>query len=444
MREKDQIASPQRRIGRLIPPGPPERYSRNQDLLSWMGHNFDRYGDIFKASIYDTSAYFIRAPDYAHHILRKNWQTYKKGLAIKRIAMLLGNGLMVSEGEFWKSQRRMIQPAFHRDAVQALSSAIEAANVALLKKWEDAARAGAAVNVNRHISDLVLGVLLKAIFGNDFEEIVPHSKILSEESQRNLAFARAFRPLGKVISKVIEERQKNNRNDPDMLAVLMDARHPVNGRPMTNNQLVNEVMTLIVAGHETTASTMSLIWFLLSQNPEVEHRLFDEVDGLSREDSQNANQRREFPYALQVIEEALRLYPPGWLMTRMALKDDWLGEYFVPAGTEIYISPYFMQRHPDFWDAPDEFKPERFASNYATRSRLPLIPFSEGPRNCIGEFLARLEIQIHLVTIAKHLRLRYSKNALLELEAAVNLRNKYDFIMYPEIRERRVPPSGVL
>jgi len=409
-----------------------------------MGQNFNRYGDIFTASIYDTSAYFIRAPDYAQHILRKNWQNYKKGLAIKRIAMLLGNGLMVSEGEFWKSQRRMIQPAFHRDAVRALSSAIEAANVALLRKWEDAARAGTAVNVNRHISDLVLGILLKSIFGNDFEEIVPHSEILSEEWERNLAFAHAFRPLGNVILKVIEERQKNNRNYSDMLAVLMEARHPRDGRPMPNRQLVNEVMTLIVAGHETTASTISLIWFLLSQNPDVEHRLFDEVDGLRSEDFQDANQRREFPYTRQVIEEALRLYPPGWLMTRKALKDDSLGDYFVPAGTEIYISPYFIQRHPDFWEAADEFKPERFACNWATRSELAMLPFSAGPRNCIGEFLARLEIQIHLVTIAKHLRLRYSKNALLDLEAGVNLRNKYDFIMNPEIRERRVPPTGVL
>jgi cytochrome P450 len=431
-------------IGRLIPPGPSERYRRDQDLLSWMGQNFNRYGDIFKASIYDTSAYFIRAPDYAQHILGKNWQNYKKGLAIKRIAMLLGNGLMVSEGEFWKSQRRMIQPAFHRDAVRALSSATEAANVALLRKWEDAARAGTAVNVNRHISDLVLGILLNAIFGNDCEEIVPHSEILSEEWERNLAFAHAFRPLGKVILKVIEERQKNNRNYSDMLAVLMEARHPRDGRPMPNHQLVNEVMTLIVAGHETTASTISLIWFLLSQNPDVERRLFDEVDGLRSEDFQDANQRREFPYSRQVIEEALRLYPPGWLMTRKALKDDSLGDYFVPAGTEIYISPYFIQRHPDFWEAADEFKPERFASNCAARSELAMLPFSAGPRNCIGEFLARLEIQIHLVTIAKHLRLRYSKNALLDLEAGVNLRNKYDFIMNPEIRERRIPPSGVL
>ena len=431
-------------IGRLIPPGPSERYCRDQDLLSWMRLNFNRYGDIFKASIYDTGAYFIRAPDYAQYILRKNWQNYKKGLAIKRIAMLLGNGLMVSEGEFWKGQRRMIQPAFHRDAVRALSSAIEAANVALLKKWEDAARAGTSVNVNRHISDLVLGVLLRAIFGNDFEEVVPHSEILSEESKRDLAFAHAFRPLGKVILKVIDERRKNNRNYSDILAVLMEARHPKDGQPMPNNQLVNEVMTLIVAGHETTASTMSLIWFLLSQNPEVEHRLFDEADGLRCEDFQNANQRPEFPYALQVIEEALRLYPPGWLMTRKALKDDWLGEYFVPAGTEIYISPYFIQRHPDLWEAPDEFKPERFASNCATRSELTILPFSAGPRNCIGEFFARLEIQIHLITIAKRLRLRYSKNALLDLEAGVNLRNKYDFIMNPEIRERGTLPSGVL
>ncbi|SRR5579883_24282 len=418
---------------RLIPPGPSESYNAAEDILSWMSQNFDRYGDIFRALIYGTTIYAVRDPHHVQQILRKNWQNYKKGLAIKRIAMLLGNGLMVSEGEFWKNQRRMIQPAFHRDAVRALTAAIEAANVTLLRKWEDAARSRTAVNVTRDVSHMVLGVLLSAIFGSDFETVLPHFEILCDVSERDLAFARSFRPLRQIILKVIEGRRRNNQNSTDILAVLMDARSPRDGLPMSDDQLINEIMTLIVAGHETTASTISLLWFLLSQNPEVEHRIFCEINHLRKGDL--TAEQREFPYIRQVIEETLRLYPPGWLMTRKALKDDQLGDYFVPAGTEIYIAPFFIQRNPDLWEVPDQFKPERFDACSSTRPELAMLPFSAGPRNCIGEFFARTEIQIHLATIAKCLRLRCSGNASVDLEAGVNLRSKNDFIMNPEIRD---------
>jgi cytochrome P450 len=139
-------------------------------------------------------------------------------------------------------------------------------------------------------------------------------------------------------------------------------------------------------------------------------------------------------YTRQVIEETLRLYPAGWLMTRAALKNDRLGDYFVPAGTEIYISPYLIQRHPAFWEAPDRFDPDRFAPDQSrTRHPMTMIPFSAGPRKCIGESLARMEMQIHLTTIAKHLRLRCVGEQVIELEAGVNLRNKHDFIMVPEM-----------
>jgi cytochrome P450 len=422
--------------GKLIPPGPSKNYGAGQELLNWMDQNFNLYGDIFKASIYETSVYFIRAPGYAQHILRKNWQNYRKGLAINRIAMLLGKGLMVSEGEFWKSQRQMIQPAFHRDAVRALTSVMEAANVTLLKKWEDAAEARTAVNLSRDVSHMVLRVLLSAIFGTGFEKVLPHfEEILCEESERNLAFAQAFRRLRKVILNVVEERRKDNLNHTDILGVLMEARGPKDGLRMPNSQLANEIVTIIVAGHETTVGTINLIWFLLSQNPEVEHQLFCELNDFPNEERRSSDERREFPYTHQVIEEALRLYPPGWLMTRKALKDDVLGDYFVPAGTEIYIPPYFIQRHPDFWESPNHFKPDRFEPSRSTQPALTMLPFSAGPRNCIGEFFARSEIRIHLVTIAKRLRLRYSDNVLLDLEAGVNLRNKFDFIMEPEIRD---------
>src|SRR5271155_3354316 len=184
------------------PPVPAEKYDLAQDLLGWMQDQFDRFGDIFRASIYGTNAYVTREPRHAQHVLRENWQNYTKGQAIKRIGLLLGNGLMVSEGEFWKSQRQMIQPAFHDEAIGRLMKVITTANVALLKKWTHAAQEKENINITSDISHTILKVVLISIFGEDYELVAPNFNILSDESARNLQFAQTFRPLGKMVIEV--------------------------------------------------------------------------------------------------------------------------------------------------------------------------------------------------------------------------------------------------
>ncbi len=179
---------------------------------------------------------------------------------------------------------------------------------------------------------------------------------------------------------------------------------------------------------------MNWIWYLLSQHAEVENKLSWELDAMPG-GRHEIGDLSKFIYTRQVIEETLRLYPAGWLMTRMALKDDRLSDYLVPAGTEIYISPYLIQRHPAFWEAPDRFDPDRFGpAQSRNRHPMTMLPFSAGPRKCVGEMFARVEMQIHLMTIAKHLRFRCLSEQPIQLDAGVNLRNKHDFIMTPEIR----------
>ena len=256
-----------------IPPGPEEEYSTTQELLDWLGHQFKQFGDIYKASIYGTSVYVISDPQYAQHVLVENWQNYVKGQAIKRVALLLGNGLMVSEGEFWKSQRRMIQPAFHRKAIGALIKVMTTANSVLLKKWEEAARKRESVNVTHDVSHMVLEVVLVSIFGNDYEQVSSHFNLLSEKSARNMEFAGAFRSLGKIILQVADRRRKEHATFTDILGMLMETRDQHSGQAMPDRQLINEVMTLIVAGHETTASVLNWTWYLISQHPDVEEKL---------------------------------------------------------------------------------------------------------------------------------------------------------------------------
>jgi cytochrome P450 len=423
------------RLGGTIPHGPAEAYSATEDLLSWMHGHFRRYGNIYKAAIHGSSAYVVSAPEYAQHVLRTNWRNYKKGQDLKRVALLLGNGIMVSEGEFWKRQRRMIQPAFHDHAIGALTGVIAAANVALLEKWEQAALRRESVNVTRDVSLMALEVVLRAIFGPDYAQVAPHFNILSDESARDLQFAQTFRSLRTIVVDVAARRRSDNVVRADILGMLMQARDRDSGEAMPEHQLVNEVMTLIVAGHETTASTLNWAWYLVSQHPEAEEKLSGELARLQASEAPSLDDLPKFTYTRNVIDEALRMYPAGWLMSRRALKDDRLGDYFVPAGTQIYICAYLIQRHPDHWVAPDRFDPDRFDPEHARdRHPLAMLAFSAGPRNCIGEYLSRLEMQIHLMTIAKRLRLRYAGETPPALDAGVNLRSKHDFVMIPEIR----------
>jgi cytochrome P450 len=366
-------------------------------------------------------------------VLVENWQNYVKGRIIERVGLLLGNGLMVSEGELWKQQRRMIQPAFNHESIMTLIKLIVAVNSRLLGKWRLAAQRNESVNVTHDVSGMALEVVLRFIFGEDYEGVNSHFEILSLEQTRDMAFARSFRALGKVILQVIDRRRKDFARPTDALGIMMQACDPQSGQLMQDRQLIDEILTLIVAGHETTASTLNWTWYLISQHPEVEEKLANELDTLTT--SSEFEDLPRFLYTRQVIEEAMRLYPAGWSMSRKALGDDRLGEYFVPAGTEVYVPPYFIQRHPDLWEEPDRFNPDRFRpENSKHRHRLATIPFSAGPRNCIGTHFARIEMQIHIMTIARSLRLEYVPSRPVELDAGVNLRSKYDFIMSPKAK----------
>lgn len=418
---------------RRTPPGPTDAYNSTEELLPWLYTHFLRYGDIYQAVVYGTPVYVVSSPEYAGHVLLRNWENYVKGQAIKRIALLLGNGLMVSKGDFWKRQRRMIQPAFSRKSIDALSDMIQQVNSALLQRWQTAATESRCVNVTRDTSRMALEVVLRAIFGEDYFKVGPHFDLVTGESARDLEFAQAFTGLRRIVLEVAHDRRKRNEASTDILATLMSARDRDDGLGMSDAQLAREVMTLIVAGHETTASTLNWTWYLLAQHPEVADKLSEEVRRLAQETRPGPEDMPKFIYTRRVLEEALRLYPPGWLMTRRALHDDRLGEYFVPAGTEIYVSPYLIQRNPMLWENPGRFDPDRFGPEQGAEQRaLATVPFSSGPRNCIGEHLARLEMQIHLMIIAGRLRLRYAAKIPPAMIAGVNLLSAQEFVMTPE------------
>jgi len=421
---------------RRIPPGPAAKFDSAEDLFRWMNENFALYGDIYRASVFGSEVYVVSAPEHCERILRRNWRNYSRnGQVVKRIALLLGNGLIASNGEFWAGQRRMIQPAFLKDSIGGLVENMVKINSELLNKWKAAARLGEKINVTHDVSALVLKITLTAIFGADYDTVAPYFDILAGESARNFAFAVSFRPLGRIIVELAARRRRDGTTSNDLLTKLMQARDRDNGEPMPDGQLAKEVMTLIVAGHETTASLLNWIWYLLATHPESQERLAKLLASLPGDDSPAIDALLKYSYARQVIDEALRLYPPLWLMTRKALDDDRLGDFFVPAGTEIYISPYLIQRSPSLWPSPDRFDPDRMSpENVSKRHELAFCPFGAGPRNCVGELMARVEAQIHLMMFASQLRLRYKEEKAAEVTAGMNLLSQHDFIMTPESR----------
>jgi len=420
---------------RRIPPGPRDPYDPKANPLHWMAENFEQFGDIFKASIHGRDTYVVRHPKYVERVLLKNWSNYVKGQAIKRIAFLLGKGIMVSEGKFWKSQRRMIQPAFRQEVIAGLTGLIARTNQTLLTDWERAAQRGQVVDVTSDVSHMVMQFVLASIFGNDVDAGASAFEVLSVDPARDLEFIEKFRSLTSVVRDIMQRRRERGALGTDFLGMLMAARARETGLPMPDTQIVNEVMTLVVAGHETTASTINWTWYLLSQHPDVEQRLTAELERLPYQQKGTLEELDHFVYTRRILEEAMRLYPAGWLLTRRALNDDWLDDFFVPARTEIYIPIYFIQRHPDLWVEPDRFNPDRFTpENSVGRHPLAMLPFSVGPRNCIGEQLARTEMQMHLMMIAKRLRFQYNDAKTPELELGINLRSKNNFLMTPSLK----------
>jgi cytochrome P450 len=418
------------------PPGPTEQYASADDLFRWINEHFATYGDIYKASVFGSNVFVVSNPEYCERILRTNWRNYtRSGQVVKRIAFVLGNGLISSNGEFWASQRRMLQPAFTKTAISAFTGLITRINAELLAQWKQAVSRHEAVNVTQDISRLILKITLISIFGDDYPAIAPHCHILAEEASRNLEFAQTFRPVRKIVLDIVAQRRHAGTVATDFLGSLLHARDRDRGEPMPESQVAKEAMTLIVAGHETTAGLLNWIWFLLSRHPEAQASLSEEFDRLPWGDTLTMDMLPKYTYTRQVIEEALRLYPPLWLMTRRAIDDDRLGDFRVPAGTEIYISPYLIQRSPELWQAPDRFDPTRMRPDaVADRHELTMCPFGAGPRNCIGESFARVETQIHLMMFARELVLHYDDARPPEIVAGMNLNTKHDFIMRPALK----------
>jgi cytochrome P450 len=356
-------------------------------------------------------------------------------MGLDRVKILLGKGIMTSEGELWKRQRYMMQPFFHRRVITEFAQIIDSANEGLLARWDALAARGEPVNLTDEMSELTLDIVLRSIFGRDLPQLAPAFEVVTREQARNLQFAFKFRSLTKLVAALIERRRAGQEEHFDYVGMLMSARDKETGAAMSDRELIDEILTLVVAGHETTASGLNWAWYLISQHPDAEARLHAEIDATPQTVAPDLATMEALGYTQQIVNETLRLYPPGWLLSRRAIEPDVLAGCEIPAGVNLLLPLYLLHRHPRFWKNPDAFWPERFAPEHEEeRARFAYMPFAAGPRHCIGETFAVYEMLMHLYKVARRYRLTYVPDRPLELEAQINLRTRHPLHMRLERR----------
>lgn len=429
-----------------------------RDPLGTLSDFRQRYGDVAQINLGLLRMVLLCAPADVEHVLQKNHTGYDKNtFDWKMLKPVVGEGLLTSDGAKWLRQRRLMQPAFHRKRVAGFASMMTNCAASLGDRWETPAREEAVLDVHAEMTRLTLDIVTRALFGADVSshaaEVGRAFTTLNRAAMSSYfsilaafpsllrwtrpAAARAAFELDAIVSGVIEQRRRSGEKRDDLLDLLLAARDDETGAVMDDRQLRDEVLTLMIAGHETTAAALSWTWALVSRHPEVERELHRELDEVLGGRTPTIDDLESLPYTRNVIEESMRLYPPAWATSRNALHDDTVGGYRIRKGTIVFLSPYLTHRHPDFWEEPEEFRPQRFAPQAcASRPKFAYFPFGGGPRQCIGNTFAMTESILVIATLASRFALELEGGQMPEAEALITLRPRNGVRM--RVRRRSV------
>jgi cytochrome P450 len=406
------------------------------------------HGAIARYRFALADSYLVTSAEGVKRVLQDNAANYTKDHpAYATLRRLFGNGLLTSEGTFWLRQRRLAQPAFHKERIAAMGAMMTKAALETSERFRVHASSGEPVSLLEEMSRLTLAIVGDALFGASLagksalvQEAwnVMNAQLVERFSKRRLlppilptaydrAFRRAQRTLFSLVDAIIAERRSASGGD-DLLSMLMNARDAETGEGMTDAQLRDEVVTMLLAGHETTAVALAWTWARLDLHRDVAARLHDELDRVLAGRPPTSDDVAKLGYTRSVIEETLRLHPPAYIFQRRATRDDVVCGRRVHAGGNVVISPLVLHRHPDYWDEPDAFRPERWADAAAEkqRPRFAYIPFSAGPRQCIGNAFSMMESVLVLATLAQRFEPRLVTPRLPETEYLVLARPKGD------------------
>ena len=407
---------------------PPARRAR--DPFRFLTDLVRREGDVARYRAGSEPAFLVNEPDLIKRVLADNASNYSKATAINSaFKRAIADGLLTSEGPLWRRQRRLMQPAFHRDRLSALAAQMTEATLDLMERWEDAARRGAVLDMTKEMSSLTIRITVKALFGTD---IVEHVGAVGQRIAESLvmvvspdkpAMEEAKRMVVGILEDIMDERLSRPRSTPDLLSMLMEARDEETGESMNRGEILQQMMTLLLAGYETTANALGWTWYLLSENEGAGTALRAELGATLGGRVPTVQDLALLPYNRMVLEESMRLYPPAWILGRRALVDDRLGDHVIPAGSVVAISPYLMHRHPKHWEDPERYDPERFTKERSVgRKPFAYFPFGGGPRLCIGHNFAMLEAQLIIATVAQRYRPRLVPGHSVEPERLFVLR----------------------
>jgi len=421
-----------------LPPGPEQAIALDIDLPSQQAISrlLTQYGDIFRVRIpkREQATYIVINPDAVKQILVSNHSNYIKGRGFERVKMLLGNGIIVSDGDFWRRQRTMIQPAFSRKHIHRMNAMMQQVTQNIIPRWQHKADNQQVLDISTEMSEFALELILRALIGDDLDPLIQTQgenpfAFLTADPARNLAVAMKFRQLAPLIQTLIDRRRNNQEHHSDLLDALMYATDK-QGNAMSDKELMDEVMTMIIAGHETSASTLNWVWYELASHPQIEANLYREAAGMVDNNSISIDKVTKLAYTKQVINETLRLYPPVWLFTRKAVQADSIAGFHIPAGADIFLSPFFTHRDPAWWDDAETFNPDRFADEGKNlKHKYAFIPFSAGSRRCIGEYFSYIEMQTHLAILSTQFRLSLQPGQQIEIDPGINLRTKNPIMM---------------
>jgi cytochrome P450 len=414
------------------------------------------YGDLVYFRVVRQHLYLVSHPEYVREILVTNQNNFIKSRALQRAKILLGEGLLTSEGEHHLRQRRLVQPAFHRDRLAGYASAMSESAV----RWRDRLQAGA-LDISREMPQLTLAIVAKTLFSADVESeageigaamtsilemfkvlLMPFSEYFDKLPLPMIRrFEKARARLDATIYGLIAERRKSGVDAGDLLSMLLFSQDEAGGGGMTDQQVRDEALTLFLAGHETGANALTWTWYLLSQHPDVERRLHAEIDAVLGRRPPELADLSQLRYAEMILAEALRLYPPAWAIGRKALADFTLGDFQIPAESICIVSPFVVQHDARWFPDPDKFDPERWTQEARdARPKFSYFPFGGGARVCIGERFAWMEGVIVLAAIAQKWRFRLAPGQQVEPLPLITLRVKNGLRMIAE--PRRLKCSG--
>lgn len=398
-----------------------------RDPIGTFMQAWEAYGDVVRFRLGGPFiAYLLAHPDHVRHVLVEHHRDYiKVPWYNSKLKQVIGEGLLTAEGEVWVQRRRLAQPAFHHQRLRSLESIMTAAAEEMLDQWER--RSARALDIAGEMMRLTLTIVARALLG---AEVAKDARVVGAAVTTALEHAttkmgsyvdwpewiplplhRRFRgarsTLDGIVYEIIAQRRRNGAGGGDLLSMLLDARDEETGAGLTDAQLRDEVMTIFLAGHETTAVALTWTWVLLSEHPAAVDRLRTELSSVLAGRTPTVEDLPRVPYVRMILEESMRLYPPAWALTRTPKVDLEIAGHPIRRGHVIYLSPYVTHRHPKHWEEPERFDPERFtAERVGARHRFAYVPFGAGPRACIGAQFAMLEAQLILATVAQRYALR--------------------------------------